>query len=214
MSTDPPKAECLLCNGRYADRGMTKHLQSCVPASLRRENADPGPTVKRFLHILVKGKYLPEYWMHLKVAGDARLEDLDRFLRDAWLECCGHMSAFRIERNELKKSKKLRHALRPGMELVHEYDFGATTELTIKVVAEYDGGMPRSEPIWILARNEPPEILCDECGKSPAVEICTECQWDGGGWLCQDCLEDHECGGDMLLPVVNSPRTGVCGYAG
>ena len=34
------------------------------------------------------------------------------------------------------------------------------------------------------------------------------------GWLCQSCADEHECGEDMLLPVVNSPRTGVCGYAG
>jgi hypothetical protein len=32
--------------------------------------------------------------------------------------------------------------------------------------------------------------------------------------LCQACAEDHECGEDMQLPVVNSPRVGVCGYAG
>ena len=27
---------------------------------------------------------------------DATLADLDRFLRDIWLECCGHMSQFTI----------------------------------------------------------------------------------------------------------------------
>jgi len=193
---------------------MTKHLQTCIPESLKREDAETGPTVLRFLHILVKGRNLPEYWMHLKAAGDARLEDLDGFLRITWLECCGHMSAFRMDRDELRMSKKLRHALRPGMELAHEYDFGTTTELKVRILAEYDGGMPRKEPVQILSRNEPPEILCDECGKKPAVEICTGCQWDGGGWLCQDCLEHHECGEEMLLPVVNSPRTGFCAYTG
>ncbi len=59
---------------------MTKHLQGCIPEFLKRENAEPGPTILRFLHILVKGKYAPVYWMHLKAAGDARLEDLDWFL--------------------------------------------------------------------------------------------------------------------------------------
>ena len=36
------------------------------------------------------------YWMHLQVAVDTTLATLDRFLRDTWLECCGHLSVFRI----------------------------------------------------------------------------------------------------------------------
>ena len=46
---------------------------------------------------LWKSRYLPEYWMHLEVPADATLGSLDRFLRDTWLECCGHMSEFEIE---------------------------------------------------------------------------------------------------------------------
>jgi hypothetical protein len=34
------------------------------------------------------------------------------------------------------------------------------------------------------------------------------------GWLCDECAVGHECGEEMLLPVVNSPRVGVCGYVG
>jgi len=164
--------------------------------------------------VLVKGYYLPEYWLHLKVASNSRLEDLDGFLRYIWLECCGHLSAFSYQRSELGMGRKLKDVLRPGMELLHEYDFGTTTELLVKVLGEYEGPMEKNEPVQILSRNEAPEILCDGCGKAPAVQVCTGCQWDGAGWLCQACAEDHECGEDMQLPVVNSPRVGVCGYAG
>ena len=38
--------------------------------------------------------------------------------------------------------------------------------------------------------------------------------FDGTGWLCDDYAEGHKCREEMLLPVVNSPRTGVCGYVG
>jgi len=100
------------------------------------------------------------------------------------------------------------------MELLHEYDFGNTTELLVKVLGEYEGPMEKNEPVQIISRNEAHEIPCDECGKAPAVQICTECRWDEEVWLCQACAEDHECGEDMQLPVVNSPRVGVCGYAG
>jgi hypothetical protein len=103
--------------------------------------------------------------------------------------------------------------LRPEMKFSHEYDFGSSTLLTLKVVAERVGEI-RDDPIAILARNDPPEFACGECGK-PATQVCTSCEYEaGGGWLCESCAADHECGEEMLLPVVNSPRVGVCGYTG
>jgi len=32
----------------------------------------------------------------MQVKDNAALSDLDSFLRDIWLECCGHLSAFEI----------------------------------------------------------------------------------------------------------------------
>ncbi|HUL31011.1 MAG TPA: hypothetical protein VLZ03_11220, partial [Thermodesulfobacteriota bacterium] len=161
---------------------------------------------------LVEGRDLPEYWMHLKVSSHARFQDLDNFLREIWLECCGHLSAFVIGTEEVKKGKKLEYVLRPGMQLTHEYDFGSTTELTLKVVSEFESNIKTGE-VEVLARNDPPQIKCSYCDHL-ATTICTECFYEDAGWLCNDCAEDHECGEDMLLPVVNSPRTGVCGYTG
>ncbi|MDI6903856.1 MAG: hypothetical protein QMC77_09015, partial [Methanocellales archaeon] len=56
-------------------------------------------------------------------------------------------------------------------------------------------------------------IICESCGKT-ATRVCTQCVWSGEGWLCDECAGKHECGEDMLLPVVNSPRVGMCGYTG
>ena len=214
MAEESPKATCLLCKSKYTGSGMTRHLQSCLPRSLENQRKSLKLKSRPFFHILVKGYYSPEYWLHLKVASNAKLEVLDQFLRDIWLECCGHLSAFRYEGIELAMRRELKDMLRPGMELLHEYDFGTTTELLVKVVGRYEGPMEKNKPVEILSRNEGPEIPCDECGKALAVEICTECQWEGGGWLCPPCAESHECSEEMFLPVVNSPRTGVCGYAG
>jgi hypothetical protein len=33
-------------------------------------------------------------------------------------------------------------------------------------------------------------------------------------FYCEKCLAENECEEEMALPVVNSPRMGVCGYAG
>jgi hypothetical protein len=102
--------------------------------------------------------------------------------------------------------------LRPGLRFTHEYDFGTTTELALRVLSEREG-KPINRPVQILARNEPPPINCDKCGK-PATQICTQCIYDDKGWLCDDCASHHKRHEEMLLPVVNSPRVGTCGYTG
>lgn len=33
-------------------------------------------------------------------------------------------------------------------------------------------------------------------------------------FLCEECIEDHDCDEEMFLDVCNSPRMGVCGYNG
>ncbi len=109
----------------------------------------------------------------------------------------------------------IRDVLTPGVVLQYAYDFGSTTELVVKSMDIYRGALLGGrEAIRVLARNVQPIVPCDECSQKPAVQICTECQWSEGGWLCEVCAQTHECGEEMFLPVVNSPRTGVCGYAG
>ena len=107
----------------------------------------------------------------------------------------------------------LADVLKPGLEFRHEYDFGSTTELDLKVIGERVGKVDPTDPVTILVLNDAPEITCGTCGKQAAVAICTECQWtEHGGFLCEACLRTHACGWEMALPVVNSPRMGVCGY--
>ena len=57
---------------------------------------DHGRRAARSYHIAVEGRYDPRYWMHLEMPMNLDLRALDRFLRDTWLECCGHLSAFCI----------------------------------------------------------------------------------------------------------------------
>jgi hypothetical protein len=214
MEIRVPKSTCLLCNGKYTKVGMTRHMKSCLPQRLKHQAKQQRHKTQSLFHIQVAGRYSPDYWLHLKVGSNTRLGILDQFLRNIWLECCGHMSAFTYEGEELVMERKLKDVLEPGIQLLHEYDFGTTTELVVKVVGEYKGSMEKKKPVEVIARNEAPEIPCDECAEATALEICTECQWEGAGWLCRDCAEVHECDEEMFLPVVNSPRTGVCGYTG
>jgi hypothetical protein len=220
-----PKGRCFFCNSAFSKAEMTKHLASCR-AKATSELLTQGkrkPNKNKTFHILVEGRYQPEYWMHIEIKAKATLDDLDEFLRDIWLECCGHMSAFTIgdrtfisgperESGEEGFEITLDKILSPKMKFYHEYDFGTTTDLTLRVVSEQESSLG-DWPVQILARNEAPKVICQVCGKA-ATQVCSACIDEGEGWLCGECAEEHECGEDMLLPVVNSPRVGMCGYTG
>jgi hypothetical protein len=86
---------CRFCQGEFAKNKITQHLKSCKARFAH--NAEHNGQEQRLLHLLVEGKYRPEYWMHLEVPAVATLSDLDDFLRTIWLECCGHLSDFTID---------------------------------------------------------------------------------------------------------------------
>jgi hypothetical protein len=227
MSRSRSPGRCAYCDRVISKSGMTRHLQSCEKraAAMKSERGSG-----RLFHIVVEGRDNPEYWVHLEAPGIATLDELDALLRETWLECCGHLSAFYISGLEYSSfvdpydiaplfgpepetmNKELYRVLRPGTRFFHEYDFGSTTRLTLRVVSERKGRVG-DKPIAVLARNEPPEIACSECGR-PATQVCVECIWEGRGWLCEECAEDHDCDEYLRLPVVNSPRVGVCSYTG
>ena len=212
---------CALCGATVAKKKMTGHLKACLAARQPEPNTATGKKPRRttVFHILVEGQYAPQYWLHLAAKTNAGLDDLDGFLRHIWLECCGHLSEFKIGKIGHSSSEDefgdegmdvaLKDVLPQG-KFFHNYDFGTTTHLALKVLGMLEG--VQQDKVALLARNDPPAILCD-CGK-PATWVCVECMYGGKGWVCNDCAKTHECGDEALLPVVNSPRVGQCGYTG
>jgi len=204
-----PKTKCLICNSHYTARGIGRHIQSCLK---KRFQNLPHKDVAYYL-IYIHPNFTKDYFLYLLVQQNTQLVELDIFLRDIWLECCGHMSAFFHGRfNEIPKDYSIAELSNILNTIDYHYDFGSTTELQIKILEKYKGPLGLKEKIVILARNSQPIIPCDECGDRPAIKICPQCQWEDAGWLCKQCAQKHE--HDMLFPVCNSPRTGVCGYVG
>jgi hypothetical protein len=158
----------------------------------------------------------------LQVSTSATLRDLDRFLRGIWLECCGHLSEFKIMGrsymsttdfgwgDEHDMNFELGQLLSPGLKFDYQYDFGTTTPLELRVVAEQEMSASAGQPVQIMARNAPLVYDCRFCGKT-ATMICCYC---GYNLICDQCGETHDCGDEGFLPVVNSPRMGMCGYTG
>ncbi len=214
------KGICFLCNTSHSKGSMARHLETCRIKNPIIPDGKKAPRKTRVFHIAIEGKYSPDYWMHIDTPVNSTLEDIDLFLRHIWLECCGHLSQFTIngevfnsfsedEEGENEMDLVLSEVLRPGMKFFYEYDFGSSTNLVLKVLGEQES----AGKALLLARNIAPAIPCSSCGKS-AVSLCAECNCSDEGWLCEKCAQEHDCGEDMLLPVANSPRVGVCGYTG
>lgn len=220
MRQSQSKGECRFCHQIFSGRGIGKHLLACRAKKEKDETLTIRKDEGYIYHLKISAWGI--YWLHIEMEGTATLLDLDNFLREIWLECCGHLSQFTIhgERyssyeeqddfwGDAPKSMDIR--LEDVLDLKdkfdHEYDFGSTTELALQVLSIRKGVI--DEPIRILARNHPPVFECENCNKI-ATQICSSC-WED---YCDDCIEKHECGEDYMMPLVNSPRTGVCGYFG
>src|SRR5260370_37893824 len=98
MARQTSKGMCTFCHRELSKAGMTRHLASCEQRAIAQAGTGSGQKAQktRTFHLMVEGYRLPMYWMHLEVVAGTTLATLDQFLRDTWLECCGHLSAFEI----------------------------------------------------------------------------------------------------------------------
>jgi hypothetical protein len=63
-------------------------------------------------------------------------------------------------------SVALEKVMAPGMKFEYIYDFGTSTELLLIVISARKGFAQDKDAVRIMARNEPPEIKCEVCGKA------------------------------------------------
>jgi hypothetical protein len=118
---------------------------------------------------------------------------------------------------EVPMKRKVNKVLYEGLKLQYDYDFGSSTYLLLTVMGEYP--VKADNKIVLLSRNEPLEWLCDTCQEEPATQICPVHDWDEDCMFCEKCAKNHakKCENFeeyAAMPVVNSPRMGVCAYMG
>lgn len=215
---------CELCTKRTSKAAMVRHLALCAP---KHDRASVRPS--ELYQLRVEGKGAPMFWLDVEVKGESPIRRLDDLLRRVWLECCGHLSAFEAgglrysvlvdnefapDPNERSMSAKVSQVLTsPGQRLSYEYDFGSTTDLTLRFIRVRTGMIGRSAA-RLLARNEPPVWKCTACD-APATLVCPFCMGEDNPFVCARHAPEHACAEDeSFLPVINSPRMGVCGYTG
>lgn len=205
------EGKCVYCNTTFSQKDIVKHLAVHL-AQMEKESA--GKKNKTFCHIEVSEGLM---FLHLLVNGSAKMSAIDYFLREIWLECCGHMSGFKNKNFEISKNDLVANIFSPKVKVFYDYDYGDTTSLVLKAHKQYQ--LSLKYDIVLLSRNEPLKILCSVCKKKPAISLCTTCFYDKEAFYCKSCAAKHEETCEDFadyanMPVVNSPRMGVCGYTG
>lgn len=217
--------QCRLCARSFKKAGMQRHVRAC-----RGRLAGPG--AGDGLLLALEDRYLSSYWLVVEASPTVTWDHLDAFLRRIWVECCGHMSCFKHAGTTFaydvdgasewaedphSMAERIADTVAPSSRFSYQYDFGTTTELVGRAL-DVVPGAPTSPAVEVLARNEMPVHRCAACGQS-STRVCALCyqMTDERCWYCEACSEGHRCSdpdGEYFLPVVNSPRVGLCGYDG
>ena len=220
MSKIRSVGKCIFCSATYTNAGINKHLNAHLIKEVR------SPFTGSSFHIRIEEDPFFDrlFFLNLWVDGEALMSEIDDFLRAIWLDCCGHSSVFHNPKQKKKYTgpeedtlmdTKTKDLLTKGMMLDYEYDFGSTTSLRLKVLEQIPIEVPLG--ILLLSRNEPLEFLCSICESAPASVLCATCR--DNNRFCRKCAKIHarscpDFADYSALPVVNSPRMGVCGYEG
>jgi len=227
--------KCIFCQKVFSKASLTKHLNT----HLAQKVAEGKPGLSFHIKIETSKRWgSSPYFLALWADGNTTMQKIDTLLRQIWLECCGHLSAFRLPRKkgfgfarsfsplelsgiptgdgEIPMNQKVKNIFSKDLILEYEYDFGSTTALQLTVIEEFN--VAADKPLVLLSRNEPLEILCETCGKEPATQLCTVCT-EAESMFCPACARKHARKCDdfadyAAMPVVNSPRMGVCDYTG
>ncbi|HEY8890800.1 MAG TPA: SEC-C metal-binding domain-containing protein [Clostridium sp.] len=218
------KGKCYYCNEKLSERTVKKHVKGCKVRKEKIEEsmASSKKTKSQYILSIVPQYGSKEYSLYIAIDIDLTLKNLDSFLRDIWLECCGHLSSFIIDDVNYDSSVddefeifshtetmdfKLRQVISVGYKFRYDYDFGSTTTLKIEVIDEYFTAENHSQ-IEILARNEEIQNFCCNCNQKAKYF-----DYEEEKYFCEDCIDEDS---DMVgeFEYTNSPRDGVCGYVG
>lgn len=213
------KGKCRICNKEFTKKEMIEHLKICNRKS-------------KCFEIVIEDAYDKDYWLIIKADENLLLKHLDNFIRDIWVECCGHLSNFRIDgtvyENEVDEDFPymekvedmnilLKDVLKVGQKIDYEYDYGDSTDLVLNVLKHDD--WDSQEYIDILARNEAKKYICSYCNKNKGKYIDAPTTYeDTQTYICNTCWNNEEDEKDgkehFWLNVCNSPRMGICAYEG
>ncbi|MDE4907340.1 DUF6398 domain-containing protein [Methanogenium marinum] len=200
---------CLICRAVISKKLGLQHGEKCIQSSGWPIGSSPSFIIK------IEDRHDPTYWLMILAQHDARLNDIDSLIRDVWVECCNHLSAFTIGKETYMHTDEemnipLADLIKKGSLFYYEYDFESTTELRLKVVG-VTPVMPPEGRICLTARNNHPSYPCSICGKKADFYVSNSEEEEAGQYCCLDCTLHLD--GVYVQLIENSPRTGICCYS-
>ena len=189
---------CVLCNHKFGCRQIYEHYDQCVIDKCISDNRS-GYLVRFFSNGLSK----EPYFIYAIVGAKCTFEDVDQFLRNVWCECCEHLSEFTDSSQKTISETDLLNKYNVKDQIKYEYDMGSMTTIYLIILHKFDDN---GEDIEVVLRNDPRIFICSQCKKNDATFFDEETEP-----ICDHCVGDNDSG--ELLKIVNSPRTGICGYS-
>lgn len=157
---DNSEGHCHVCGASLRADEVSSHAATCFMDAVQRRyivrDVDERYARSQPLMVWVRSEEL-RHCMMLIVQPTTSLRQLDQFLRDLWLECCGHMSHFEIggtqysncvpgpgdpptfdtdlaEPDEQHMVHTVEETIAMGQKFRHEFDYGDTTCLNLELV--------------------------------------------------------------------------------
>lgn len=208
------KARCYYCDKELTERTIKRHMKNCPEMKkVIEEKKENSKGNRNQFMISIKNKYTSEYCIYVSIDANLQLQHLDKFIRDVWVECCDHLSAFFIDgemynNTDYEMNVKLKDVLSVNQKFEYQYDFGSTTYLKLEVIDLIE--VPKEfTQIEIIARNNEIKENCCKCGKEAKYH-----QWEKNICLCEECSKGEDKEYLSTIGYFNSPRDMVCGYIG
>ena len=155
---DNSRGRCHLCGREARADDAAQHVRTCLIDQIQKRYTIPEMDERyarnQPIIIWVRSEQR-RHWVVLAVQPTTSLRQLDQFLRNHWLECCGHMSHFQVgnvqysacvsgpgdppwfdtdlaEPDEQHMVHTIEESITPGQRFQHEFDYGHTTNLDLE----------------------------------------------------------------------------------
>lgn len=173
------QGRCYYCNKELTERTIKRHMKNCLEMKkFIEEEMKVAKGVREQFIISIKDKDKPGvYCIYVSMDANLQLQHLDKFIRDIWVECCGHLSTFSIDKEmyhdnsdgQYEMNFYLKDVLSVNTKFEYQYDFGSTTHLILEVVDIIKVPSEFSQ-IEVIARNNPEEE--NSYSNSPRDGVC------------------------------------------
>ena len=169
---------CYLCGEKFTQADLIKHI--------RKTHIMAGDG-EACLLLKVEGADNPDYWLLLDMPANCKLSVLDAFLRRIWLECCGHISAFRTRHEYVISMNRQIGTFNANSKIQHDYAPIMTTTLSITVLGVSTRPKQRDK-VRLLARNDSFVYTCNDCGQLASLTAETFDPDYRRIYMCEDCV--------------------------